>query len=286
MIHLTTQVSFSIETDGALIGKIERFHSKDLYLRSLWGEETAAEGRQIHEGDSMFTVAHQYFKARLNDRTILTVGPSTQVEIKNWTKRNSDNKLIREIYLKSGIVWLEVSKSYSQSEPFLVTTDQGVVAVRGTQFTVEAGEGGHLISERTLNTDSFVAERNETEVHTIEGEVFFAKNKKLLWDKEKRVVVNTGKTSLLRDGMDMPQPAHTFDLALFHKYFSSISDGLVMTSQSNERAPASVDSNAKLTADEVLDAPIITPSSADRNMSPLINKERRRRVLAPKKEED
>lgn len=293
------QSTNAVETDGTMIGKIERFHSKDIYLRSLWGEETAAEGRIIREGDKLFTVAHQYFKAKLNDRTIMTVGPSTQIEIRNWSKRNSDKKLIREIYLKNGIVWFQVNKVYSQTEPFLLSTDQGVVAVRGTQFIVETGEGGHLISSRILKSDTYQDERNETEVHTLEGEVFFAKTIEQLWSKDERVIINAGKTSLIRSNMSKPQPAVIFDLPLFQKYFARAMEGLPLTinmaltrekrvddlikvNVQSARSPAS-EINEPKTEDEMLDAPVLEPSSASKNMSPRINNDRRRHVL-PKSE--
>lgn len=207
------------------IGRITEFRAKNPMQKTLWGERQSAEGRPIVEGERLFTVAGQSLAAELDDGTRVVLGPSSRLEIVNWSRRDARNRRARTLKLDFGIVWLTVSKVYSQEEPFLVVGSQGVVAVRGTEFVVECAEGGHLVSARRQRKDEIGKERLETEVHVLEGEVQFAASREGLGDPRARVVLRAGEASLLRKPMKTPQMARPFSLEAFQAYFETAVPG-------------------------------------------------------------
>lgn len=207
------------------IGRITEFRAKNPMQKTLWGERQSAEGRPIVEGERLFTVAGQSLTAEFDDGTRAVLGPSSRLEIANWSRRDARNRRVRALKLDFGIVWLTVNKIYSREEPFLVAGPQGVVAVRGTEFVVECAEGGHLVAARRQRKDEVVKERFEIEVHVLEGEVHFAATREGLSDARSRVVLGAGETALLRSPMKAPQMARPFSLETFQAYFETAVPG-------------------------------------------------------------
>lgn len=222
------------------IGRVTYLDKKFWALRlgGAGGDRDAVVGGQVFERDVVQTIAGQYVVMLLEDGTEILVGPSSRVTFKNWTERDSDGKLVRNVYLHHGMLKAKVRKVYSQDEPFVVENKHGVMAVRGTEFVAEAGHGGRLNSARQLSASEQVARRTEVELHTLEGEVHFAKNMSSLRNPQSRVSVQAGQTSLVRANMIRPQTPHTFDVKSFSSYVAKAAPTLkvnVVKSTTNER---------------------------------------------------
>lgn len=216
----------------------------DLKIQGAGAEREVKVNAPIYEHDVIQTMARQHLSIVLEDGSELLIGPSTRVILKNWNERNSERRLLRVVHLQIGTLKVKVRKIYSQEEPFIVENKRGVVAVRGTEFVVETGTGSRkLYSELEQGLRS-----SEVELHTLEGEVQFARNIVALSDPEKRVSVIAGQTSVLRLNMVRPQQPHAFDLAKFNTYLARSIPGVklaVVPNTTNEHR-AELASNSKL----------------------------------------
>lgn len=225
----------------------------DLKIKSkVNGIKDAAVDVPIYETDTLQTIVGQRISFVLNDGTSLTIGPSTRITFSNWTKRDSNRRLIRKITLHFGVMHAKVTKVYSEHEPFLIENEFGIVSVRGTEFLIEAGIAGRLEHQRWLSVAERAARKTEIEVHTLEGEVFFARQFTDLQDVKKRVTLSAGQTSLLRPKLKSPQPPHLFELAQFKKYlFKALPEASSMAINKNtsnsKRAEVAVNVNQETT---------------------------------------
>ena len=194
-------------------------------LSGAGGDRDAAVNGKVYEHDLIQTIAHQHLVVLLEDGTELLIGPSSRIFFKNWRGRNSQGRRVRSLVFTTGMLKAKVRKIYSQEEPFLVESKNGVVGVRGTEFVVEAGSGGRL--GRLALTSNERATRNaEIEVHTLEGEVYLARTLVQLQSADTRVSINAGQTSLVRTNMTVPQAPHEFDVARFTAYLTKASPGV------------------------------------------------------------
>jgi hypothetical protein len=226
--------------DTDAIGRITFVDRKYWKLRvhGRAADRDAVRGGLIHEKDEIQTIAGQRLAVLLNDGTELFIGPSSRVAFTTWFTRDSDDRLERTITLTAGMVKAKVRKVYSQDEPFLVVSPYGVAGVRGTDFVAEAGHGGRLAYARRLSAGEHEARRTEFEVHTLEGEVHVASDRKALKTAETRVAVRAGQTSLIRDGMRVPQQPRSFDLGRYSTYLAKAAPGVelkVVKNTSNSR---------------------------------------------------
>ncbi|MEW6056471.1 MAG: FecR family protein [Bdellovibrionota bacterium] len=202
------------------IGQILSIHKRySSGLKVRLNRQDAYPKDRIAEGSVLQTFAGQVAVILMNDGTELTVGPSTRVRFSDWNRR-VQGLLRRTLYFDNGVVRLKVRKAYSIEEPFLVVHKLGAVAVRGTEFILEAGPGGRLESARHLSTAELLERRDEIELHTLAGEVDFARSFAELEQAENRVRVFAGQTSLLRKEMTKPQQPHPFDLQSYKTYLS------------------------------------------------------------------
>jgi hypothetical protein len=229
----------AIAKGTAEIGKITYIDKKYWALR-IQGSSTrdAVVDGVIHEYDTIQTIAGQHLVILLEDGTELLVGPSTRMSFSNWTGRDNLDRRVRSIKLVTGMLKAKVRKIYSELEPFVVENPHGVIAVRGTEFVVEAGSGGRLDYARRLTPGETYTRRNEIEVHALEGEVYLAKTREALWSPDTRVTLAAGQTSLVRDSLPLPQRPHAFDVGVFRTYVAKAAPGVpfnVIANTTNQR---------------------------------------------------
>ncbi len=182
---------------------------------------------KVLPGDRFFAVAGQTIIFHLEDDTELVLGPSSLLYFSSWNWVNPETKLReRVVSLIQGSLRVTVKKTYSQKEPFFVTTPYGALAVRGTEFVVEAGEGGHLLLARYHTKKEVRISRKEMDVHVLSGEVAFSKTRKGVHLENERVRVLPGQTALIQEKMAMPTLPHPFDLVAFQKYIETAFPGV------------------------------------------------------------
>lgn len=212
------------------------------------GDRDAALDGKIYEHDIVQTVAGQHLVVLLEDGTELIAGPSTRLEFRNWSERDSEGHRTRLVWMTTGMIKAKVRKIYSQLEPFVIANRNGVVAVRGTEFVVEAGSGGRLGRSGDFSEQEKTLRIAEIEVHTLEGEVHLARTMQGLADASSRVAVAAGQTSLVRAAMLAPQQPHAFDLSRFTRYLAKAAPGvdLKIDGRTNNTQRSETAENVKL----------------------------------------
>ena len=228
------------------IGRITEMDKKFWNIR-INVDQKAEKSGIIHERDTIQTIAGQHLSILMEDGTELSIGPSSRVQFTNWSNRDEDHHRYRIITLETGLLKAKVKKVYSAEEPFIVASKNGAIAVRGTEFIAEAGSGGRLGNIRTLSGRETISKRNEIELHTLEGEVSFAKSIPDLKNPNNVVSVTAGQSSVMRLGMERPQFPHVFDVQKFQSYIAKAMPAAVIQvvkTTSNERR-AEMASNSK-----------------------------------------
>jgi len=211
------------------------------------GLREATVGGILRQGEILQTVSTQHAELLLEDGTEIFVGPSSLVRFSNWYERDGNNRRVRRIELRSGLMKVKLKKIYSFDEPFLIENKYGVVRARGVEFVVEAGSGGKLEHSRQYSTRERVIREQEVELHALEGEFDLAPQVEDFGDKYRSVLVRSGQTSLVRLNMRKPTTPHAFNILKFQDYLAHAAPGVkfaVANNAASNNARASVAMNA------------------------------------------
>ncbi|HRK01133.1 MAG TPA: FecR family protein [Oligoflexia bacterium] len=160
-------------------------------------QRMAKQGDSVDEGEKIVTEAGQTVILQLAENTEIAIGPATSFTIEQVSKEGPQQSILGLAY---GVIRAFVSRQYGQDENFAVKTKNSVMGVRGTEF----------IAETSAITE-------ETEVHTLSGEVRFANGTTDLKDLRTAMAVPAGHASRLARGSASPSAARKFDRAKFQK---------------------------------------------------------------------
>lgn len=192
----------------------------------------------VYEGDKIVTKKEQAVTLLLNEKTEITIGPSTSFLVEEYNPSERHSTILSLAY---GIIRALVKKTYEPGETFAVKTSSAAMGVRGTDFIVETNSKTKL-----------------TSVHTLEGEVIMGVDISSLRNANKSVKVPAGTTSMLKIGMNLPVAPKSFDQSTFRHdlqqrapvFEKQMSASVTQTTSihlrnSSSRAPASANNQHK-----------------------------------------
>lgn len=107
---------------------------------SASGEVLLAAGASVAVGDTVVTAGGAKVDLRFVDGSLLTVGPSSRVEVARYAPEATGGQAEALLSLLSGIVKLIVNDGARWSR-FAVETETAVASVRGTEWLVDAAKG-------------------------------------------------------------------------------------------------------------------------------------------------
>jgi len=107
--------------------------------------EPLAVGVKVYAGDVLETGRRTRLEVRLEDRSLLRLGPLSRatVEVASFGKSVEDRKVQAKLLL--GQVWANVAKAVGGEARFEVRTENAVAGVRGTTFRVDAAKDRSVV---------------------------------------------------------------------------------------------------------------------------------------------
>ncbi|MBC7287841.1 MAG: FecR domain-containing protein, partial [Armatimonadetes bacterium] len=112
--------------------------SGTVYVQSAYktAPATGTVGALLQDGDQVITGANSYATLEFPDGSVITVGPSTQFEVRRLEYSRGGRWKSRTFRLAAGRVWVKVSEYFGAGSDMRVYTRAAVAAVRGTRFSV------------------------------------------------------------------------------------------------------------------------------------------------------
>jgi hypothetical protein len=138
------------------VGEVVRIQGRVAKTRGS-GETALATGAKIAIGDSIVTGEDGKVDLRFTDGSLLTVGPSSRVEVARYAPKMGSGSGEALLSLLSGIIKIIVNDGTRWSR-FAVQTETAVASVRGTEWLVEAAKDTSAVL--VLNGSVEVASRN------------------------------------------------------------------------------------------------------------------------------
>jgi hypothetical protein len=101
------------------------------------------EGAKVNEKDRIKTDAAAKLEAKLEDGSMLRLGPSSELRLDDvkFDKKDSKKKKVKT-KLFVGKLWAAVTSLFGSDSSFEVTTTNAVAGVRGTRFSASTGTDG------------------------------------------------------------------------------------------------------------------------------------------------
>jgi len=96
------------------------------------------QGDQILQGDHIATEAKSRVELRLDDKSILRLGPNAELALTEANFAGGGEKRKLTVKLFFGNLWAKVASAVSGDQHFAVETENAVAGVRGTTFRVDA----------------------------------------------------------------------------------------------------------------------------------------------------
>jgi len=105
------------------------------------GDETLAKGSSVSNGSTITTKGRTRLEIRLPDKSVLRIGPQSKVELNCavFGKSAEDRKVNAKLVV--GDIWAKFAHLVGADEKFELQTQNAVVGVRGTIFTVNSRHG-------------------------------------------------------------------------------------------------------------------------------------------------
>ena len=128
------------------------------------GETVLATGAKVTVGDSIVAGEDGKVDLRFTDGSLLTVGPSSHVEVARFAPKAGGGGGEALLSLLSGIIKLIVNDGTRWGR-FAVQTETAVASVRGTEWLVEAAKDASAVLVLTGSVE--VASRNPGPVFTL-----------------------------------------------------------------------------------------------------------------------
>ncbi len=206
-------LSPSFAEDPKPIGKIIQVDQKEddpIPIIGNSGRRSACVDCPVYEGDVLATSKRQSITLVMDEGSELAIGPSARVKLENWLERDSGNKLSRTVSFIRGVMKVLVNKVYSEKEPFLVKSKDGIMGVRGTEFVVAADDSRLRGRER----------ESTLSLYTVTGEVHFAKSESDL-QSGNSVLARAGYHSVISGGMSAPTTPVRFESKVLNRIIKS-----------------------------------------------------------------
>ncbi len=109
-------------------GRVESLHPGQSDWSPIW------RSRILSDGDRARTLQNSNARVKLADQSEFTIGPDTEVEMTRFSLTPESRTVL--FNLKIGQIQASVAKALNRASRFEVTTPNGVLAARGTEFTV------------------------------------------------------------------------------------------------------------------------------------------------------
>jgi hypothetical protein len=114
--------------------------------RIAGGKSTAlADGAPVFAGDVIETQKRTRLEIKMNDSSVLRLGPSAKVDLSAATFGRSVEDRQVSAKLQVGNVWAKVAKTVGGESRFEVKTENAVAGVRGTTFRVDAAQDRSVV---------------------------------------------------------------------------------------------------------------------------------------------
>ena len=143
------EVSSAWKLAARLHGKVESQKREEVGWSPIW------QARVLRDGDSVRTLDNSYLKIVLPDYTFVIVEPNTVVELKDF--KPVKRSLVFKLKLVYGTVKSEIKKFMGKDASHEITTPNGAIAARGTEFEVKVDDEKTTVSlyEGELEITSF-----------------------------------------------------------------------------------------------------------------------------------
>jgi hypothetical protein len=122
------------------VGEVLRVQGHVSNTRGGAGEVLLGPGDSVAVGDTVVTAEGAKVDLRFSDGSLLTVGPSSRVEVSRYAPEATSGQGEALLSLLSGIIKLIVNDG-GRWDRFAVETETAVASVRGTEWLVDAGTG-------------------------------------------------------------------------------------------------------------------------------------------------
>ncbi len=145
------------------VGEVVRLQGHVARTRGS-GETSLVLGDKVAVGDSIVTGEDGKVDLRLTDGSLLTVGPSSRVEVARFAPKAGGGTGEALLSLLSGVIKLIVNDGTRWGR-FAVQTETAVASVRGTEWLVEAAKDASAVLVLTGSVE--VASRSPGPVFTL-----------------------------------------------------------------------------------------------------------------------
>ena len=152
-------------------------------------------------GDHVLSGHDMTVTVALRDGSQIVLAADSEVSLDEVADRSS--KRGTKLGLFAGMVHAQVQKIYSKAAPFVVTTGNCVMAVRGTEFVVDREASGRAT------------------LHTLEGTVAIARTMADLNSAKGSRLVKAGSTSAMNPGRKLPEAAKRFNPKTLDQYLAT-----------------------------------------------------------------
>jgi ferric-dicitrate binding protein FerR (iron transport regulator) len=157
--------SFAVKQRAAILVNVKG----TVKVNSTAGWVAAAERMELREGDQVKTEGGSSAIIRMDDGSMVKVGPLSSMKVSTLSQKGGDNKTALNI--SNGKAWSRVKKLTSDSD-FSVKTPTAVAGVRGTYFSAESAqastfdvfEGSVSVSGIKSPSDSVLVGANQRSV--------------------------------------------------------------------------------------------------------------------------
>jgi hypothetical protein len=125
-------------------GKVT-FLSGDASRKAGGKNQKLAVGAPVHEGDVLETARRTRLEVKLNDQSVVRLGPSSRAVVQSakFGTTVEDRKVSAKLVV--GQVWANVAKAIGGEARFEVQTENAVAGVRGTTFRVDAARDRSVV---------------------------------------------------------------------------------------------------------------------------------------------
>ena len=160
-------------------------------------ELTCFKGMNLYDGDSLYIGPNSVLVIRFDDDKYVYLGEDTKINIKS----EGNDKYKTNVFVERGIVLAEIQNKLGEDEEFFLSSNNSVMAVRGTVFGLEVKEvNNELIEIYSVFkgvTELFAFDKVNGEV--VKGKLTDISNKKIELKVNKDKIINEDEFKEITD---------------------------------------------------------------------------------------